>query len=43
MGHESFSAAHLGYLAQLYAEAGDLERAQRLVDEALAVVHKTGE
>lgn len=43
MGQESFAAAHLGYLAQLHAAAGDAERALALVDEALESVHKTGE
>jgi class 3 adenylate cyclase len=43
MGQESFSAAHLGYLARLSAEAGDLARAQDLVAEAVDVVQRTGE
>ncbi|SES15890.1 AAA ATPase domain-containing protein [Pedococcus cremeus] len=43
MGQESFAAAHLGYLAQLHAEAGDPDRAVQLVDEAIESVHKTGE
>jgi class 3 adenylate cyclase len=43
MGQESFAAAHLGYLAQLHATAGDVDRALELVDEALESVHKTGE
>jgi class 3 adenylate cyclase/tetratricopeptide (TPR) repeat protein len=43
MGHEAFVASALAYLAQLNAQAGDVERAQELVDEALHLVHKAGE
>ena len=43
MGQEAFAASNLGYLALLHAEAGDTVRAHELVDEAIEVVHKTGE
>jgi class 3 adenylate cyclase len=43
MGQEAFAAAHLTSLAGLVAQAGDLDRAQLLMSEALEVVHKTGE
>jgi tetratricopeptide (TPR) repeat protein len=43
MGHEAFVASALSYLAHLHALAGDVDRADELVDEALAVVHTTGE
>jgi tetratricopeptide (TPR) repeat protein len=43
MGHEAFVASALAYLAQLYALADDVERADELIDEGLAVVDKTGE
>jgi class 3 adenylate cyclase/tetratricopeptide (TPR) repeat protein len=43
MGQMAFSASHLAFLAQLTAETGDLDRAVELVDEAISVVHKTGE
>lgn len=43
MGQESFSAVHLAYLAQLHAAAGEADRARELVDDAIEVVHKSGE
>ncbi len=43
MGQLAFSASHLAFLAQLTAEGGDPDRAAELVDEAIEVVHKTGE
>jgi tetratricopeptide (TPR) repeat protein len=43
MGQEAFVAANLGYLAQLHAAAGDIQRAQDAVAEALDVVRKSGE
>jgi tetratricopeptide (TPR) repeat protein len=43
MGQESFMAAYLGYLAELYAGAGEVRRALECVSEALQVVGKTGE
>ena len=43
MGQEAFAASHLTYLAELVAAAGDLDRAQLLMSQALEVVHKTGE
>jgi class 3 adenylate cyclase len=43
MGQEAFAASNLAYLGHLHAEGGDLARAHELLDEALEVVHKTGE
>jgi hypothetical protein len=43
MGQEAFAASNLAYLGQLHAKDGDLARAHELLDEALEVVHKTGE
>lgn len=43
MGQEAFAASNLGYLAQLHAAAGEIERAQDVVAEALDVVRKSGE
>jgi class 3 adenylate cyclase/tetratricopeptide (TPR) repeat protein len=43
MGQEAFAASNLGYLAQLHAAAGEIDRAQDLVAEALDVVRKSGE
>lgn len=43
MGQESFSAVHLAYLAQLHAATGEVDRARELVEEAIEVVHKSGE
>ncbi|HET6668064.1 MAG TPA: hypothetical protein VFG98_12365, partial [Intrasporangium sp.] len=43
MGQESFSAAHLGYLGRLYADAGEPDRALEFVAQAVDAVHKTGE
>ena len=43
MGQESFSAAHLAYLARLRAAAGELDGAEALVAEAVELVHRTGE
>lgn len=43
MGQEAFAASNLAYLAQLNAKAGDPDRAHELIEEALEVVHKTGE
>lgn len=43
MGQEAFAASHLAYLGHLHAESGDVGRAHELLDEALEVVHKTGE
>jgi hypothetical protein len=43
MGQESFSAAHLAYLAQLQAAAGERDAAEALVAEAMDVVSRTGE
>jgi class 3 adenylate cyclase/tetratricopeptide (TPR) repeat protein len=43
MGHEAFVASALAYLAELSAQAGDVQRAEELVDEGLASVDKTGE
>jgi hypothetical protein len=43
MGQEAFAASNLGYLAQLHAAAGEIDRAQDVVAEALDVVRKSGE
>lgn len=43
MGHEAFLASVLAYEARLNARAGDLDRARELIDDAIEVVHKTGE
>jgi class 3 adenylate cyclase len=43
MGQDAFAGANLGYLAQLHAGAGELNRAQDLVAEAFDAVHKSGE
>src|SRR5690606_14969160 len=43
MGHEAFLASMLSSLAQVTADAGDLQRARTLVDEALQMAHQTGE
>jgi tetratricopeptide (TPR) repeat protein len=43
MGQEAFVASNLGYLAQLHAAAGEIERALDTVAEALDVVRKSGE
>jgi class 3 adenylate cyclase/tetratricopeptide (TPR) repeat protein len=43
MGQEAFAASNLGYLAQLHAAAGEIDRAQDVVAEALDAVNKSGE
>ncbi len=43
MGQESFSAAHLGYLGRLYADAGEPDRGLEFVAQAIEAVQKTGE
>ncbi len=43
MGQEAFVASNLSHLAHLNAEAGDLDRAGAVVEEALEVIRKTGE
>jgi class 3 adenylate cyclase/tetratricopeptide (TPR) repeat protein len=43
MGQEAFAASNLGYLAQLHAAAGEIDRAKDVVAEALDVVSKSGE
>jgi class 3 adenylate cyclase/tetratricopeptide (TPR) repeat protein len=43
MGQEAFAASNLGYLARLHAAAGESDRAQDAVAEALDVVRKSGE
>ncbi|HEX7100674.1 MAG TPA: adenylate/guanylate cyclase domain-containing protein [Acidimicrobiia bacterium] len=43
LGQEAFVASNLSYLAILNHEEGAVEEARSLVDEALDVVHKTGE
>ncbi len=43
MGQEAFTAFGLGYLAELHAAAGELDRAKELVGEGLLVVQKSGE
>ena len=43
MGQESFTAAYLGYLAELHADVGEVTRALECVGEACQVVEKTGE
>jgi class 3 adenylate cyclase/tetratricopeptide (TPR) repeat protein len=43
MGHEAFLASMLSTLASMTAEAGDLDRAAVLIDEALQTAHRTGE
>ena len=43
MGHEAFVASALAYLAELHAAAGDVDRAEELIDEALQLVDKVGE
>jgi class 3 adenylate cyclase len=43
MGQASFGAAHLAYLAQLQAAAGELDAADALLAEAVDVVLRTGE
>ena len=43
MGHEAFLGSMLAHLARLNAQAGDLDRASELIDEAVEAVHKSGE
>jgi class 3 adenylate cyclase/tetratricopeptide (TPR) repeat protein len=43
MGQEAFAPANIGYLAELTASSGDVDRAHELVSEAVELVHKTGE
>jgi hypothetical protein len=43
MGQEAFAASNLGYLARLHAAAGDIDRAQDVMAEALDAVRKSGE
>ena len=43
LGQEAFAASNLAYLAVVHSEEGDPERSVSLIDEALEVVHKTGE
>jgi tetratricopeptide (TPR) repeat protein len=43
MGQEAFAASNLANLAELTANEGDIRRAISLIDEAIEVVHKTGE
>ncbi|MGW5239990.1 ATP-binding protein [Monashia sp. NPDC004114] len=43
MGQEAFKPFALGHLAELHAAAGELDRAQELVGDALLVVQKSGE
>lgn len=43
MGQEAFAASSLAYFAHLDAEAGDLDHAHELIEQALEVVHKAGE
>jgi class 3 adenylate cyclase/tetratricopeptide (TPR) repeat protein len=43
VGQMAFAASNVAQLAQLYAEQGDVDRAAGLIDEALEIVHKTGE
>jgi class 3 adenylate cyclase/tetratricopeptide (TPR) repeat protein len=43
MGQEAFAASNLTYLAELEDESGNTERAKELIEEAIEVVHKTGE
>ncbi|MGB9375205.1 MAG: AAA family ATPase [Jiangellales bacterium] len=43
MGQQAFSASHLALLARMAGDDGDLDRAAELVDDALDVIHKSGE
>lgn len=43
MGHEAFLASVLAYLARLSRKEGDLAKARELTNDAVQVVHKTGE
>jgi tetratricopeptide (TPR) repeat protein len=43
LGQQVFAASHLHALSQLYADRGDIEKAMDLVEQALALVVKTGE
>jgi predicted ATPase len=43
IGHEAFNASSLGYLAELWRDAGDAERAEEAIAEALLLAEKTGE
>ncbi|MEX0863251.1 MAG: AAA family ATPase [Acidimicrobiia bacterium] len=43
MGQEAFAASNLAYLSQLDAEAGDADQAYQVTEQALEIVHKTGE
>ncbi|WP_353507703.1 adenylate/guanylate cyclase domain-containing protein [Intrasporangium sp.] len=43
MGHEAFLGSMLAHLARLHAQAGDVDRASELIDEAVEAVHKSGE
>ncbi len=43
MGQEAFAASNLAYLAHLNSEAGKLDVAHELIEQALEAVHKTGE
>jgi class 3 adenylate cyclase/tetratricopeptide (TPR) repeat protein len=43
MGQEAFAASNLAYLAKLESDSGAVDRAVELIDQAIEVVHKTGE
>jgi tetratricopeptide (TPR) repeat protein len=43
MGHQSYTASHLGHLAGLDAAAGELDRAEEHLAEAIEAVQRTGE
>ena len=43
MGQEAFAASNLAYMAELEADAGNTEKALEFIEEAIDVVHKTGE
>ena len=43
LGHEAFVASSLGYLAQLWDEVGEHEKAMSTIEDGLLVAEKTGE
>jgi class 3 adenylate cyclase/tetratricopeptide (TPR) repeat protein len=43
MGQQAFAPSNLAYLAHLYEQAGELDKAAGMVDDAMELVHKTGE
>jgi tetratricopeptide (TPR) repeat protein len=43
MGQEAFAASNLAYLSHLDADSGNLDQARQVIEQALEIVHKTGE